>query len=1049
MSRLRSSWADILPADDAIEYVMDEIDAMRSKPPSDGIITVSVCCHDLQFAGPRQDSRVKLTLAWGAGEKVFASTVQRGTVSPVFAESFRFPVAVNEKPGRMRLEAMSASGEALGEASVRPGRQLGGEWTATTPVRRKWPLSRIGNAVGAATVSMIFTSTAMLRPPCRGVLMVNVIRCRKLLPADSNGLSDPYLKLSLGRQKERRTLTVANTLDPVFNSHFMWEVEPQGKIDDFRLCLTVVDSNKLLSDTDIGTVSVDVGSLLGAAWAAGEGKHSLEFEHTQHAAHSKVAAGVCSLDMSFVTAAVLPPPCEGVLNVKLVAARNLRPADSNGLSDPYVALQLGKGALRRSRTVKKTLNPVFDTTFKFTVKKPATKKVALKDFTLSITAKDKDVVGKDDLLGFRELAIGALLGEGWRAESREAHQLCAIGSVMLVCSFVDAALLRPPCAGLLTVGLRRASGLPAADDNGLSDPYCKLQLGSGKPMTSRKLAKTLDPIWGDDYRFEVAVNRPLEDYRLEVCVKDKDMARDDTLGRLELDVGPVLGTDWSQPGEHALPLSDPRGEVPQSAISGRLDDKYGRIHLGLSFIPEALLRPPGDGLLVVSLLSAGGLIVADSSGSSDPFVKLALGASDTAKSRVIEKNCDPVWGGDAFRFPVRADGFMPDWRLAVCVTDHDKVSANDVLGSLELDLGTVLNGKDWANGGAPVPYRLGDREGKVDKSSMEGRDGLEHLFGVVTLGLEFIPARVLCPKENGLLIVKLHRCIDLVAADKNGESDSYVAFKVGSSPIQKSRVMEKERNPTWGGDEFRFDLTKDGDFADWLLHVSCFDHDKLSLNDCLGTLELDLGPATKWKRDGAPKVYSLSDREGKVDKSSMEGRDGLEHPWGRVELALSFIPASVLRPAGNGTLSVRVMKGEELLAADRNGFSDPLVELSMGPEQKSQKSRVIKKTLNPTWGQDEDVFKFAVQSGGRPSDWALTVRVFDHDRIGGNDSLGSSTLDVGAFLGRGWLAKGSTPVATVCELRNDGQIDASTLKRNGGGATLGRIELKLVFSLLK
>ena len=90
MSRLRSSWADILPTDDAIEYVMDEIDAMRCKPPSDGIITVSVCCHDLQFAGPRQDSRVKLTLAWGAGEKVFASTVQRSTVSPVFAESFRF-----------------------------------------------------------------------------------------------------------------------------------------------------------------------------------------------------------------------------------------------------------------------------------------------------------------------------------------------------------------------------------------------------------------------------------------------------------------------------------------------------------------------------------------------------------------------------------------------------------------------------------------------------------------------------------------------------------------------------------------------------------------------------------------------------------------------------------------------------------------------------------------------------------------------------------------------------------------------------------------------
>ena len=44
---------------------------------------------------------------------------------------------------------------------------------------------------------------------------------------------------------------------------------------------------------------------------------------------------------------------------------------------------------------------------------------------------------------------------------------------------------------------------------------------------------------------------------------------------------------------------------------------------------------------------------------------------------------------------------------------------------------------------------------------------------------------------------------------------------------------------------------------------------------------------------------------------------------------------------------VQLLRGNGLLAADANGFSDPYVKLSLG-EQK-QRSKTMKKTLHPVW----------------------------------------------------------------------------------------------------
>jgi hypothetical protein len=58
-------------------------------------------------------------------------------------------------------------------------------------------------------------------PPEDGVVSVAVVSCSNLLAADSNGLSDPYIKLKMGANgNERKTRVMAKTLDPIFAQTF-------------------------------------------------------------------------------------------------------------------------------------------------------------------------------------------------------------------------------------------------------------------------------------------------------------------------------------------------------------------------------------------------------------------------------------------------------------------------------------------------------------------------------------------------------------------------------------------------------------------------------------------------------------------------------------------------------------------------------------------------------------------------------------------------------------------------------------------------------------
>lgn len=88
------------------------------------------------------------------------------------------------------------------------------------------------------------------------VLRVYVIDAEGLQPKDSNGKSDPYVKLQVGKKKmSSRDQYKPNTLDPVFGQLFEMKVFlPLEKL----LVLSVIDYDAVGRDDDIGSTTIDL-----------------------------------------------------------------------------------------------------------------------------------------------------------------------------------------------------------------------------------------------------------------------------------------------------------------------------------------------------------------------------------------------------------------------------------------------------------------------------------------------------------------------------------------------------------------------------------------------------------------------------------------------------------------------------------------------------------------------------------------------------------------------------------------------------------------------
>uniref|UniRef100_A0A8C2JPU1 Multiple C2 domains, transmembrane 2a n=1 Tax=Cyprinus carpio TaxID=7962 RepID=A0A8C2JPU1_CYPCA len=332
---------------------------------------------------------------------------------------------------------------------------------------------------------------------------------------------------------------------------------------------------------------------------------------------------------------------------------------------------------------------------------------------------------------------------------------------------------------------------------------------------------------------------------------------------------------------------------------------------GLNDSQSASAQQKVQYLLTINLKEGKNLVIRDRSGTSDPFVKFKLDGKNIYKSKVVNKNLNPIWN-ESFSFPVRD----LDQTLHLKVYDRD-LRSNDFMGSssfplYKLDLDRII----------PMTLPL------EDPNSEESDMGVIILEACLSIREE--------PAKRNVWLLKMHlfsrksrvsRVMRLMCGQRNqvwtgiytvilvegqnmpdcGQGDVYVRFRVG-----EQRVRSKVRS------SLIFSL----------LLLSLF---AMLLDPNKGRLVflVTLTPCS-----GA----SISD----IQSAPLDNPTTFEEMQEKYGLMKCLWDLKDV-----GYLQIKLIKATDLPSTDLSGKSDPFCTLELGNSK--LQTHTISKTLNPEW----------------------------------------------------------------------------------------------------
>jgi hypothetical protein len=252
-----------------------------------------------------------------------------------------------------------------------------------------------------------------------GNLKITVLEGKDLPAADSNGFSDPFVKVSVMKESWK-TRVVKRTLNPVWNEsqefkdvHISTEVSFQVYDDDLlrksllgsaQVALSEISKEKPGDD-----FVVESWFLIGSEKSR-NAKIKLRFEFAFHSIERASQLNArpskkVSVKKFFVSAPAdvqkgaeyfgQPVLSQYQLRAHIYQARELLAADLSGSSDPYIVIRCA-GQFAKTNVREKTLNPVYYVTKTLNVQLPTPLSLAP---DVSIVVYDKDVIGKDEPIG--------------------------------------------------------------------------------------------------------------------------------------------------------------------------------------------------------------------------------------------------------------------------------------------------------------------------------------------------------------------------------------------------------------------------------------------------------------------------------------------------------------------------------------------------------------------------------------------------------------------------------------------------------------------------
>lgn len=440
--------------------------------------------------------------------------------------------------------------------------------------------------------------------------------------------------------------------------------------------------------------------------------------------------------------------------------------------------------------------------------------------------------------------------------------------------------------------------------------------------------------------------------------------------------------------------------------------------------------------LSIEIVSCRNLISADKNGFSDPYVKIQMGGNDLHKTKHHKKTLNPDYTEETdnkFAFHCYATDLVELGGLTFKVKDWDRLGSND-------DLGIVLvPAKDiyMSSKGDNVEYKLTPPKGheNQDAGSITIRTtqtSAEDHTGEKKNLLDMIKPDIKIPIFSGLkgtvlsetksafgikdksiegvgkpVYIEIVGCTNLIAADKNGQSDPYVKVKLGKKDLHETKPVMKTLNPAFSLQEnstFIFEESPEAVKKNAGLTFKVKDWDRVGANDDLGEVIVD--HEALYSGTGENLNLKIKPPKGsKEDAGTLTIRCRPATDEDKADLKTSFLKvfsktlAPSTREFGDLDLSllVEVVSCWNLPSSALDA-SDPYVKMSIG-SRVIHRTKQIDNTRDPIYTIKQDsVFILNVATKEIKARQGVTISVKDYDLIGKNDDLGQVVVPGDTFL---------------------------------------------------
>ncbi len=704
-------------------------------------------------------------------------------------------------------------------------------------------------------------------------------------------------------------------------------------------------------------------------------------------------------------------PNPGFVRFYVYEAVNLMAKDASGTSDPFVTFVNTvdiEGKECRTKVQKKTLSPKWNEGFTFMVPN-------MDRWALRLQLWDWDVLGKDklgyvDILGsqaqqpkvtFNVVEGSGSVAVGWsvsktmpdEGDEEVEHKVAmpAERRGRLRVHAKSASGLARPCASVV----RLVDGALDADVTSVAENTDAPEWGEWLEIDVPDLASWVIQLnvlerTGPDETLLGTVSLQADKFNLGGSPDYKTLALSGGPGELTVGVAPVR--EFKKLAQQIA-----RAKAAMQAEEGR------RARLRTKTLMQAI---GGDGRyagdVIVKLLDVTGpepvTIFATVEGVLTP-------THEAVKTRPFHIGDPKGWeevfflhlpDAGNFSFVIHLWEHAPGPGITKIFGSRDQLLGTVTIGSLDVDLTVPPDAP------RPAAFRCGP-EGKL-AVRVEVTPTLPMHEVALRIKAEADAAAALplaWPEERaGVLRVHALRGDNLAVADIGGTSDPYVqisgVFDMHGEPV-KSRVIKKTLNPYW--DQW-FDIPVP-DLASFDFTLGIWDQD-VAMDDTLGFVALRSEDDWNFAEAEQRKKMTVMNGSGTVEiglAPTLHSRRVLRQI--RAAKAAGLAPVSagglnkMVRARFSGVLQLSIISARGLLAADRNGLSDPYCMVPKGfltdTRGREIRTKVIRKTLTPEWNE---VFEFWVPD---VREFHFQISVWDWD-LGKHDSLGFAVVRSQDFL---------------------------------------------------